>query len=94
MPVRNVTILEEDGIDTVGDLVTLTRASLVGDGTREGVLNLGVEAFEEACRVVAALGGMQRPLDTPFTPLVSSTDDEETGKSRVSGAASSPSAPG
>jgi hypothetical protein len=37
---------------------------------------------------------MQRPLDTTFATLVSSTDDEETGKSRVAGAASSPSAPG
>jgi hypothetical protein len=56
MWVRDGNILEEDGIDTVGDLVTLTRAPLVGDGTREGVLNFGEEAFEEARRVVAALG--------------------------------------
>jgi hypothetical protein len=56
MSVRNGNVLEEDGVDTVGDLVTLTRAPLVGDGIREGVRNFGEEAFEEACRVVAALG--------------------------------------
>jgi hypothetical protein len=56
MAVRDGNILEEDGVDTVGDLVTLTRAPLVGDGTREGVRNFGEEAFEETCRVVAARG--------------------------------------
>jgi hypothetical protein len=56
MSVLTGNIPGEDGVDLVGDLVILTRAPLVGDGTREGVRNFGEEAFEKACQVVAALG--------------------------------------
>jgi DNA-directed RNA polymerase alpha subunit len=56
MSVRNVNTLEKEGIVTLGDLVNLTKAQLVGDSSQEGVLNFGVGAFAEAVEIVTKLG--------------------------------------
>jgi hypothetical protein len=56
MSVRNVNTLEKEGILTLGGLVNLTKAQLVGDSTQEGVLNFGQRAFEEAVQIVTGLG--------------------------------------
>jgi DNA-directed RNA polymerase alpha subunit len=56
MSVRNVNTLEKEGILTLGDLVNLTKAQLVGNSTQEGVLNFGERAFAEAVKILTDLG--------------------------------------